>query len=454
MSYNFDLERFIQLQSLTLSTINCEETMNKLCYLSQLRCLNIIDCHFQSSYIDNIWFIPKLIRCELNTISNFDCSNVPTIKSFSLQYFSISKVPLTKFSIEHLFEFTLCLQHLIIDFFVFSPSENLTRTISTIERLSLAFLNSSNKLENILQNISNVSKLTVRTWRDIYRNGYQWENLISNYLPKLKVFNLLMQFDSDDDDINGEEQVDKILDSFQTQFWIDKHRWFVRCHWQSKSFSLYTLPYVFRRFTIDIDTQFKSTCIEDNTFSSYNHVKDISFCHSLSPDFVHLRFLKLYDLCLVFPIQNEFLSIIPTLHYLTSLIIDFKKETSISFPLQVLLDRAYHLYSLNLKQDSTLHMINLRSKSIRHLHFSSHNKYFNQQERILLSQSPMGMQCEVLRIQVKDKTNIIYLLNKMKNLRSLCFSCENIQSQNELIECLKQKQLDVDFAHFIRLWIR
>ncbi|CAF1368176.1 unnamed protein product [Adineta steineri] len=231
MSYNFDLERFIQLQSLTLSTINCEETMNKLCYLSQLRCLNIIDCHFQSSYIDNIWFIPKLIRCELNTISNFDCSNVPTIKSFSLQYFSISNVPLTKFSIEHLLEFTPCLQHLIIYFFVFSPSENLTRTTSTIERLSLAFLNSSNKLENILQNMSNVSKLTVRTWRDISRNGYQWENLISNYLPKLKVFNLLMQFGSeDDDDINGEEQVDKILDSFQTHFWIDKHRWFVRCH--------------------------------------------------------------------------------------------------------------------------------------------------------------------------------------------------------------------------------
>ncbi|CAF1067208.1 unnamed protein product [Rotaria sordida] len=43
-----------------------------------------------------------------------------------------------------------------------------------------------------------------------------------------------------------EQQVDNLLDSFRSQFWLDKHQWFVQCHWKSNNdhikVLLYTLP--------------------------------------------------------------------------------------------------------------------------------------------------------------------------------------------------------------------
>jgi hypothetical protein len=32
-------------------------------------------------------------------------------------------------------------------------------------------------------------------------------------------------------DTKKEEQIDQILDTFRSAFWLKKHQWFVRCHW-------------------------------------------------------------------------------------------------------------------------------------------------------------------------------------------------------------------------------
>ncbi|CAF3361730.1 unnamed protein product, partial [Rotaria sp. Silwood2] len=48
---------------------------------------------------------------------------------------------------------------------------------------------------------------------------------------------------------NREQEVVDVLNSFQSHFWLNKHRWFVRCYWYSDTIlgpmRLYTLPYVF-----------------------------------------------------------------------------------------------------------------------------------------------------------------------------------------------------------------
>jgi hypothetical protein len=58
-------------------------------------------------------------------------------------------------------------------------------------------------------------------------NGYEWQDMICNYLPKLKVFHLQMsvRFYGGDD---IEKQVDEFLDSFRTPFWIDEHHLWIR----------------------------------------------------------------------------------------------------------------------------------------------------------------------------------------------------------------------------------
>ncbi|CAF0990997.1 unnamed protein product [Adineta steineri] len=59
-------------------------------------------------------------------------------------------------------------------------------------------------------------------------DGYQWEDLIRNHLPKLRTFHLSMGNLSIIRPMT-EEQIDEFMNSFGSSFWIDEHRWFVQC---------------------------------------------------------------------------------------------------------------------------------------------------------------------------------------------------------------------------------
>jgi hypothetical protein len=57
-------------------------------------------------------------------------------------------------------------------------------------------------------------------------DGNDWENLFVNYLPKIKIFRLRMNFDfSLNDTITN--RIDQLVDSFRTYFWLEEHRWYV-----------------------------------------------------------------------------------------------------------------------------------------------------------------------------------------------------------------------------------
>ncbi|CAF4379431.1 unnamed protein product [Rotaria sp. Silwood2] len=70
-----------------------------------------------------------------------------------------------------------------------------------------------------MQNLSHLTILTARS----YINGYKWEQWITDYLPKLKIFQTIMLF-AISENSRAEEKVDEILDSFRTHFWIHKHQ--------------------------------------------------------------------------------------------------------------------------------------------------------------------------------------------------------------------------------------
>ncbi len=197
---------------------------------------------------------------------------------------------------------------------------------------------------------------------------------------------------------------------------------------------------------------------------------DFNLLSSKLPNIRHL------DLCLAF--NNNIKLIIPSFNHLTSLKISAipPSNNSICSLLQMLLDRAPHLYSLSLYQvlfhKSTIHK--LTSTSIRRLEltsiFSTDRGFLSTVECCNLIKSPLGRQCEVLMLRVKHRSDILQLVKKMFNLRSLIVQCKDdvrvcgrsiFSTHGELLKWLQRRlpsvysiTRDVNATNNIRLWIR
>jgi hypothetical protein len=99
--------------------------------------------------------------------------------------------------------------------------------------------------------------------------------------------------------------------------------------------------------------------------------------------------------------------------------------------------------------------------------------YFDDEQCVQLSRSPLGIQCKTLSIRVKNRRNIVDLVNNMPNLQALLvrseddiWANENNQDpipsiQGELVywlrDCLPSSCMitrDIRDIYSIRLWIR
>ncbi|CAF1250637.1 unnamed protein product [Adineta steineri] len=121
---------------------------------------------------------------------------------------------------------------------------------------------------NLLQLLLNVSHLKVEIF-SIKLDGSQWEQIIVNYLPQLKVFQMKMNIDlcPSTDNQRNEEKIDQFLATYRTPLWIEHHQWFIRCHWglwmENIMICVYSLPYKFGDSLIYEDQlldKTKSTC--------------------------------------------------------------------------------------------------------------------------------------------------------------------------------------------------
>jgi hypothetical protein len=169
-----------------------------------------------------------------------------------------------------------------------------------------------------------------------------------------------------------------------------------------------------------------------------------------------MRFPKVDSLRIDFPIHESIWSIIPTLNYLTSLTV-YMNDNTVESNLQVLLDRAPRLYSLAIRNDSNHQFVQwkIRSTSVRRLDLVPWKKidkhsYFNAATCFALISSPLGRQCEVLSIQVDDRTNIIDLIKRMSNLRALTVSYKDDELSSVQDEFMEWLQARLPFMCSIR----
>jgi hypothetical protein len=149
------------------------------------------------------------------------------------------------------------------------------------------------------------------------------------------------------------------------------------------------------------------------------------------------------------PIDDQFWSIVPNLNQLKTFSISSYAD-NLQSQLQVLLDRGPHLQILRINRDASL---SLQMSLFKHIHASVRaldlrdcNHYFNEEEYIALTNSSLGVRCQVLSIRVNNSESIINLVKTMFNLRALVIKCADdeyckqsvlTEHNDELVQWLK-----------------
>lgn len=416
-----------------------------------------------------------------------------TVTSTSIRHLIFQSVTCSTLKLAHLCQQTPNLEQLSI---IFNDESNQLEFISPIlslTRLKILSFHSIDidVLKHLLQHIPNLYQLTMEMY-DVLINGYQWEEIIRNYLPKLKIFQFRMTF-LPSPDKDKEVQLNEIVDTYRTKFWIDEHQWFVQCHLlrydkPSRRYyiDLFTLPYAFTHFpNVTNCVLSKSTYPYDNQYLTWDRVTYLHYQSSYFPVSIlsHIRFSNIQSLSLPLPFHDLFLSIVSRLDRLISLAISISNKENVNYiqsQLQLLLHRAVRLHSLRCVycelSNRQLLLMEITSTSVRRLDlqdytFDNQVYGFNDEQCIQLTHSPLAIQCQTLSIRVINRRNIIYLLNNMSNLQALTVQSQddkrteenNLTSpiNDELLQWLRQ-QLPSTFTIIrdtliienIRLWIR
>ena len=486
-SSGFTLDQCNRLQSFSLYHIHSlnriYQIISQCHHIPSLTHLSFIKCNFSQDekdfqyFINTIWSLPKLTHCKLDyTLPSHGLLTQISIISHSIQCLSMKTIHCDMHTLSHLSKYTPNLRQLCTTIFCGCRDEQLQTGVSSIISLNIIHKSSLNTMINLFHDMLNLRYLTLET-NYIYLNGSGWEKILIEHLSNIKIFRLRMFFELSSVK-NREEQVDALVNSFRTPFWLQKHRWFVQCDWTSsksqKHAVLYTLPYSFNHFLYDNLCQSKSTLINNRNYRLYDRVNDLEYLEYESNTIINsvphssLQFLNIQHLKIRLPYNDKlFWSLIPTLNQLLSLDVMLTNNFAY-YQLQALLDRAPRLYSLTFRclENLPTALFRLKSTTIHRLDFIStstlrcgHLKKF---ECDALAESSLGQHCNVLLIKVDNRATILHLIKTMSNLQSMIIQCEDENRQSDkLLEWLHEYlpstysvERDRNEPSKIRLWIR
>jgi hypothetical protein len=118
---------------------------------------------------------------------------------------------------------------------------------------------------------------------------------------------------------------------------------------------------------------------------------------------------------------------------------------------------------------------------LRVFDLEDYNHQFNEEECMALTRSPLGIQCQILFIEVKNRESILILAQNMNNLQALHVKCgnekdsidipstmndneshkKNTTKRDKIIEWLKYRlpstclvSKDPNTISYIRIWIK
>ncbi|CAF1992297.1 unnamed protein product [Rotaria magnacalcarata] len=501
----YPLHRFQNLQSISLFNIYSIEKINRILddlqQIPYLINLNLKQCYIKYDpkniliMMNNIWSLVNLMDCCLDVYFEDVCHLIPpNIISCSIKHLSLSSFQCDLDNLSLLHEHTPYIESLSVNIWDPYDTHCQLSLVPSLTTLKIKCESSSRIIQALLRKIPNLINLTVQT-KKVPMDGHMWKEILNKYLLKLKLFNLKMEFETNGND-NIEQEMDRIIDSYRDHFWIDQHKWFVRCFSYAENDNsliyLHTLPYVFEYFTMNINENFlfKSTCPTDNHYLTYNYVENLNYCCTTLEgiNFSKIQFCNLQHLTLTFPYDDNFRCIVSqfkNLTYLEIIMVNLSQYDNDLQQLQIIFDQAPNLYRLkfhswlsipskfenkNKKTSNqtvwTMPPFSSRSSSVRYLDLrginqSGQSHYYNDQHCLSLIRSPLGSQCEFLRIEVEKRTNIIDLVNRMNHLRTLNVLCRDRKRNDDLVKWLQARlpstcsfAKDSTSPNDIRLWIR
>ncbi|CAF1571197.1 unnamed protein product [Adineta ricciae] len=431
---------------------NCDQ-------MSSLTRLKITYCSCRntdkfSDLIHHVWLLPKLTHCHLDFTAMLSPYSFrqPLRTSKTIEYLSMKTV---KFTFKDLFALLLCtpnVRHVHATLFDRHASSETLPILPSISKLNLSTDSSLHHLNNIFQAMPNLSHVTLElaeTSDRKYLNGHSWQALILASLSKIRVWRFFTTY-SFHEEMIIEDHVEQILDTFRTPFYLDEHRWFVRCDWNrqitGQRLFLYTMPSCCRDiYVVHPSFQSKSTYPENPNVSSLDHI-----CYPIGSDLL----LRNGNLHLVFPNRIEYLlfrnqipcvflpkighvtirlptetpiwSFISTLTCLRSLNISLSYKTSLG-QLQALINQTPRCHSLTVNNVSPEQLAQL-DRIPAPLHRISIKDYCsNAVECSVFAASPLGRQCKVLSLDLTDRRNVLNLVNEMIQLRTLTCFCEDMK---------------------------
>ncbi|CAF0742001.1 unnamed protein product [Adineta ricciae] len=482
-SYGFQLHN---IASLSLSHVHSTELLTRiLLAYPQLRSL-----HLRKSFLDDeiekttrclntIWSLPKLQSCYLDIESkNYFDSSLLIQTSLTLHTVSIENDSVPPAYLIALFNCTPNLRSLSINI---QPAkdhdQDFSFTIPALTTLKLKLHTSFRMLSYLLKNLSHLRELSIETDM-IWFDGYQWEDVLTNYLKQLKTLHLLMFYRiSQEKDIV--EEMFYLIESYRTSFSTKERQWFIRCDYRREDGTvyLYTLPYGFPKFS-------RPSCdMSITTYPTEKMSKAFASVRTLSLDYdllylatqTALQFENIQCLELFYPFDDTFWSVITNFHRLKTMEIILSVHSDENYRpihhVRSLIERSTSLRSLTIDYLilSELSSTPMQNCSLRRLDLMSRDGHFYGIECISLIQAFLGNQCEILLINIENHTIIFDLLEKLSNLRALTFQCqsdswddnnESLVIDDELLQDLKQRlgskysvMRDEDESSIIHVWI-
>ena len=474
-SLGVSFRSLIYLKSLSIhrfSSFNYWKTiLNELHHLPHLihltitRHIILFNEEYDIEIIDCINRLSNLVFCHLDITNDSECCfSTPAIHSTSLKYLSLPYLECTSQQLVTFIQHTTNLQTLVTR--VSNPVKILPSlpvcSFPLMKTLKLTFDGSFESIRNLLSIMPNLVHLKINILSS-YINGYQWEDLISNHLSHLTTFHMKMSTFTITKD-SRDEEINKILQSFQNSFWLEEHQWYIQCYYSTlKSLTnvhVYTLPYSFPDLFYLDDAQVKSTCSKNNQ-SSFDRVKNLYYSSNLSKRISPIYLNRIRYLYLSFPFDHLLQSILSKFDRLETLqiiLVDRMTENDIT-KLQSLLDQTNNLRFLALSSwiSQQIFPLELRNPSIHHLDLRGLSISYSDQFCEQLTRSPIVQQCQTLSLNLHQPLDIVQLIDRLTNLQSLIIRCADNKRMKTIIEFLQSNSISPSLTsniEEIRLWIR
>lgn len=465
LSSGTTLAQFTQLQSLTLSHIDSFRTINKLIvqcrHLLSLQKLSLIDCQgigqqdkHTANLINNIWSLPNLVHCTINNIKiRKKWIRRVTMICSTLQYLSVKMIEGEQDTFYYLSRSIPHLQQLNVEVIQWSFYNESKILFSSVISLKTTFHGSIDRTILFLKSLPNLFSLTLEINVAVL-NGYDWQTLLVNHLPKLKIFRLKTNF-SYSTNGNSRTYINQLVDSFRTPFWIEEQQWFIRCdccHGNRVSRGvLYTLPCSFKQ-PLHLNAYYSASTKPNDECYSHRNVHDVNQ-GTVQLDSVqnlklaNLRYPNIRRMALSFPLIDD-LNFVDHFSFnrLISLSVTLNNRFSYD-QLQTFLHRTPQLYALrfNSFEGSITGLFQLTCPSVRRLDFTMaqwrRRLVFNQENCLNLIRSSLGRQCEVLLIELENRHDIVELVGKLCHLRVLICSSNDYYSNYRVFTFQKIERL-------------